>query len=68
MPRGIPLRDAAGGSAIRVHEAGAVGERDGLHAVAQPQLGEDVVDVGLDGGFAEEERGGDLGVGMSVGD
>src|SRR3954463_2900448 len=51
-----------------LHEPAAVGEDDGLNAVAQAQLGEDVVDVGLDRGVAEDEALGDLGVAETVGD
>jgi hypothetical protein len=39
-----------------------VGVADRLRAVAGAGLGEEVVDVGLDGGVAEDERGGDLSV------
>jgi hypothetical protein len=33
-----------------------------LHAIPQPQLGQDPADVGLDGALTDEERGADLGV------
>jgi hypothetical protein len=51
-----------------VHESGAVGEGDGLDAITESQFGEQVVDVGLDGGPTQEEGGGDLRVGVTVGD
>jgi hypothetical protein len=40
-----------------------VGEDDGLHPVAQAELGEQAGDVGLDRGLGDEERGRDLRVG-----
>ena len=49
------------------YESGVVGEDDGLDAVVEVELGEDVADVGLDGGSAEEEFVGDVGVGCGVG-
>ena len=39
-----------------------------MHPVPQMQLGEDAGHVGLDGGLAEEEPLGDLGVGQAAGD
>ncbi len=39
----------------RPGEAGAVGEDDGLDAVTEVELGEDVPDVGLDGGLGQRE-------------
>jgi hypothetical protein len=36
-----------------------------LDAVAERELGQDVPDVGLDGGLAEEQLGGDFGVGLA---
>jgi hypothetical protein len=41
---------------------------DGLGAVACAGLGEHVVDVSLDGCGADDECGGDLGVGEAGGD
>lgn len=49
-------------------ESGFVGGDDGLYPVAAAQLHQDVADVGLDGGFAEEELAGDLAVGQAAGD
>ena len=49
-------------------EAAFVGEHDGLDPVPELQLGQDAGHVGLDGRFAEEERGCDLGVGAALGD
>src|SRR5216683_901022 len=39
-----------------------VGEDDRLHAVAQPELGQHVADMGLDGRLADEQGQCDLGV------
>jgi hypothetical protein len=39
---------------------GLLGEEDGLHPVAQAELGQQVADVGLDGRIADEQGGGDL--------
>jgi membrane protease YdiL (CAAX protease family) len=44
-----------------------VGERHGLHPVAQVQLGEHPGQVRLDGGLAQEQLGGDLRVGQPAG-
>src|ERR1700759_1469176 len=46
----------------RPYEPGLVGEHDGLHAVAQPELLQDPVHVRLDGRAADDEPGGDLAV------
>src|SRR3954470_12950751 len=51
-----------------LHEAGAVGQRDGLDAVAQTELREDVIDVGLHRRLAQEQRLSDLGVRAPVRD
>src|SRR6185437_13722098 len=51
----------------RDNRAGLVGEDDGLDAVAQAELGEQVTDVGLDGRLADEEVLGDLQVGAAPG-
>ena len=62
------LRDGArgdyelGSSSARLHEPGFVGEDDGLGSVVEVKLGEDAGDVGLDGGVADEELAGDVGV------
>jgi hypothetical protein len=50
-----PRRGASG-------EAVLVGVGDCLGAVANAGLGEEVVDVALDGGFADDQLAGDLGV------
>src|SRR4051794_20481867 len=63
-----PAGTAVRGLGWGVHEAGAVGEGDGLDTVAQAQFGEDVVDVRLNGGVGDEEGGSDLAVGAAVGD
>jgi hypothetical protein len=47
---------------IGLEDPGLVGEHDGLDAVAKIQLLEDVRDVRLDGGLADEELFSDLGV------
>ena len=49
-------------------EAGFVGEDDGLGAVVEVELGEDACDVGLDGGVADDELAGDVGVGEAARD
>jgi hypothetical protein len=45
--RGVgPIRGGVGGQTIaRLNEAAFLGENDGLHAIAEPKLGEDVPDV-----------------------
>ena len=63
----LPVRRASAGAvcclvAARLDEAGLVGEDDGLGAVVEVELGEDACDVGFDGGFADDEFAGDLGV------
>ena len=45
-----------------------VGVADGLGAVGGADFGVDVVDVGFDGCFADEELLGDFGVGVSGGE
>ena len=44
-----------------------VGVDGNLHPVPQAELGEDAGDVALDGGLAEVEPGGDLGVRQALG-
>ena len=51
------------GAFAGLDETGLVGEHDGLDAVAEVELGEDPVDVCLDGGRLDDELLGDLGVG-----
>ena len=53
------------GSGVGADQPGAVGVDDGLHAVAQAELGEDAGDVGFDCLVAEEQFRGDLGVGVA---
>jgi hypothetical protein len=53
-----PQTDDAG----RSGESVLVGVGDGLGPVANAGLGEEVVDVALDGGFADDQLAGDLGV------
>ncbi len=50
------------------YESAFVPEDNGLDAVAKPELGQDACHVGLDGGLAEHEPCGDLGVGQTPGD
>jgi hypothetical protein len=52
------LGGAAGGD-----RPGFVGEDDGLDAVSEAELGQQVGDVGLDRGLAHHQVGGDLEVG-----
>src|SRR5436190_14852613 len=49
-------------------EAALVGSDDGLDAVPGAELGQHVAYVGLDGLHAEEQLGGDLGVGPALRD
>jgi hypothetical protein len=49
-------------------EAGLVRDHDGVDAIAQVELGQDAVDVRLDGRFSEDESRGDLAVGEARGD
>ena len=64
----LPVASFGLGSTAGLDEAGFVGEDDGLDAVAESELGEQVGDVGLDRGFRDVEVGGDLGVGFGGGD
>ena len=52
----------------RPHQSRLEGEDDGLHPVAQPELGQQPAHVGLDGRLGDVEALGDLGVGEAVGD
>ncbi len=45
-----------------------VGEGDRLGAVARVNLGQQVIDVALDGAFADDELCGDLAVRLACGD
>src|SRR5580692_7745317 len=54
----VPTSAGAAGA----HDAVFVGEDRDLHAVAQPESGEDAGDVAFDGRHAEVEPGRDLGV------
>ena len=45
-----------------------VGEDDGLHAIAQAELHQHAGHVGLDGGVADDQLGGDLLVGEAAGE
>ena len=60
-------RGIAALSPARPDQPALVGERHGLHPVAQVQLGEHPRQVRLDGGLAQEQLGGDLGVGQPAG-
>ena len=63
------LRPPAGwqGPVTGPDDAVFVGVDGDLHPVAQIELGEDAGDVALDGGLAEIEPGGDLGVRQALG-
>jgi hypothetical protein len=50
------------------HQAGLIGEHHRLDPVAELELGQQVGDVALDGGVADEQLGGDLGIGQAPGD
>jgi hypothetical protein len=52
----------------RLDESAFVGEYHGLDPVPELQLGQDAGHVRLDGRFAQEQRGADLGVGAAVRD
>ena len=65
LPTGRPVLLAV---MAGLDESGLVGGDDGLYPVAAAQLRQDVADVGLDGGFAEEELAGDFAVGQAAGD
>src|ERR1700690_3309324 len=56
----LQLAGRVGRRGLRRRDSGLVGEYDGLDAVAQVQLREDVRDVGLDGRRGDDERIGDL--------
>ncbi len=49
-------------------DAGLVGQDDGLDPVAQAELGQQVAHVRFDGGLADDEVGGYLGVGEAAGE
>lgn len=49
-------------------EAGLVGQHDCLDTVAEAEFGQHAADVRLDGGLAEVELGGDLGIGEAPGE
>src|SRR5580698_4295350 len=53
---------------LKVDDAAADGNGDGLGAVVGPQLGHDVLDVNLDGPFRDEELLGDVPVTIAFGD
>jgi hypothetical protein len=53
----------AGGS----RGAGLVGEDNGLHPVAQPELAQDPGHVGLNGGLAQHQLRGELGIAQAPG-
>src|SRR3954468_5378938 len=61
-----PLANCESCRGRRVGEACLVGEDDGLDAVAEVELLEDVSDVRLDGGVTDEQLLGDLGVGEAA--
>ncbi len=69
-----PVKRLAGGSAGSagpvpwLDQAGLVGQDDGLHAVAQAQLAQQAVNVGLDCCLGQVKARGDLGVGQAFGD
>ena len=55
-------------SVVGSDEPGFVGEDRGLHPVAEGELLQHLGYVSLDGRFAEDQRGGDLGVAESSGE
>ena len=56
------LRAVPGLGAAGLDKAGFVGENDGLRAVVEVKFEEDACDVRLDGGVADDEFAGDVGV------
>src|SRR5918992_2431669 len=78
VPKAIPRPDAHGGAELRsppsellaagLDQSGLVGEQDRLHAVAELELRQECRDVRLDGRFADDVLGGDLGVRQAAGD
>src|SRR5690242_16363582 len=60
---GRPVAGLAGAD-----EAGFVGEYDCLGPVGQAEFGQDMRDVGFDGGFCDEQCAGDGGVGLAAAD
>ena len=56
------------GSPVPRNETVVVGEDDYGGSVADVELGEEVVDVGFDGAFADEELPGNLGIGVALPD
>src|SRR6476660_2398534 len=57
---GLAARGRAESGQGGLYETGFVGEHHELAAVAQVELGQYVADVGLDGGFVEDDVRGDL--------
>src|SRR3712207_116960 len=63
----VPVGGRAGASHRRGDEARLVRHDDGLRTVAGRQLGQHVAHVGLDRLDADDQLGGDLGVGQAGG-
>ena len=56
------------GGTARLHEAGSVGEDDGLDTIPQAEFCQDAGDMRLDRSLADEQPGADLRVGQAAGD
>ena len=65
---GIPRDEESLDSPVAGDQTVVVSEDDRGGPVAQVELGEEVVDVGFHGAFADEELPGDLAVGVSLAD
>ncbi|HSK91161.1 MAG TPA: hypothetical protein VK875_07600 [Euzebyales bacterium] len=61
-------RSASGSWIARLDQAVLVRRDDGVRAVAYPELGEEPVDVRLDGRLADVQLGGDVAVGAFTAD
>jgi len=67
LARALP-RDGCPGTCAALSELVVMGVADGGGAVGGSCLGEDAVDVGFHGVGAEVQLGGDVGVGLALGD
>ena len=65
-PRRLCRRTEARAQAPGRDQPALVGQDDGLHAVAQPELGQQARDVGLDRALGDEQLGGQLGVALAA--
>ena len=68
LSRTLPLVGVAGRPCSWADKARLVGEDHRLDATAEVEFAQDAADVGFDRALLEEELGGDLGVGLALGD